>query len=245
LRPKITVITAVLNRADKLEETIQSVLAFNHPGIDYIIIDGGSTDGTLEIIESHSGRLKYWVSEPDRSVYDAMNKGWQKADPESWILFLGAGDRLLSLPGELPAPGCREVLFGNVSLDDNRVFYACADFKLKLFNTLHHQALLVPKWLHPQPPFNLGYAHYADFDFNQKLYKKKVAFRFSPQLQSYAAPGGLTENLVLDELTRIVCANFGFCWAALAMFGFKVSRCLPLMKKLRPIRKAIASGKRF
>jgi len=236
LRSRITVITAVLNQADKLEKTIQSVLACNHPDLDYIVIDGGSMDGTLEVIESHPGRLKYWISEPDRGVYDAMNKGWQAANPESWILFLGAGDRLISLPGELPLPGCQEVLFGNVSLDDNQVFYACADFRLKLFNTLHHQALLIPKWLHTQAPFNLEYAHYADFDFNQRLYKKQIVFRFNPQLRSYAAPGGLTENLVLDELRQIIRKNFGVFWAGLSLFGFTVARYWPLIRNLRPIR---------
>ena len=236
LNPRITVITAVLNRADELAVTIQSVLACNRPNLDYIIIDGGSTDGTLELIEAYSGSLKYWISEPDLGVYDAMNKGWQQADSESWILFLGAGDRLISLPDELPSPGCLEVLFGNVLLHDNQVFYAGADFRLRLFNTLHHQALLIPKRVHSQPPFNLEYTHYADFDFNQRLYKKQISFRFHPHLQSYAAPGGMTENLALDELRRIVRKNFGAFWAALTVIGFMTARCLPGMRKLSPIR---------
>ena len=233
---KITIVTVVLNQADALRQTMQSVFDQSYQNLDYIIIDGDSTDGTLDVIKAAESRLSAWESDPDNGIYDAMNKGWALADPESLVLFLGAGDRLISVPENFPPVGDRMVLFGNVSLENNQVFYARADFRLKLFNTLHHQALLIPKWLHPQPPFNLEYPHYADFDFNQRLYKKQVAFRFSSQLKSYAAPGGVTERLVLGELRRIVLENFGFFWAWLSMFGFKIAKHLPLIQKLRPIR---------
>jgi len=239
----ITIITVVLNQVERLEETIKSVLAQDRADLDYIIVDGASTDGTTELVEKFSGRLKCWISEEDKGVYDAMNKGWGLADPESWILFLGAGDRLISLPEKLPPIGGREIIYGDVSLHNDQVFYSSANFKLKLFNTLHHQALLIPKWLHPQPPFNLEYDHYADFDFNQRLYKERVAFHYNSQLRSYASPGGLTENLVLDELNRVVYKNFGFFWARISVFGFLIARYFPLMRKFRPIRKGVSSHK--
>jgi glycosyltransferase involved in cell wall biosynthesis len=74
-KPLITVITVVLNGERHLEQAIQSVIKQDYPHIEYVIIDGGSTDGTLDIIRKYEARIDYWVSEPDNGIYDAMNKG--------------------------------------------------------------------------------------------------------------------------------------------------------------------------
>ncbi|WP_219995008.1 glycosyltransferase family 2 protein [Thermodesulfovibrio sp. Kuro-1] len=89
--PLITVITVVLNGEKYLEQTIQSVINQTYPNVEYIIIDGGSTDGTLDIIKKYEDYIDYWVSEKDRGIYDAMNKG-VKVALGSWIGFLGSGD---------------------------------------------------------------------------------------------------------------------------------------------------------
>jgi glycosyltransferase involved in cell wall biosynthesis len=90
-RPLLTVVTAVFNAASTLEATIQSVLCQTYPHIEYIIIDGGSTDGTLDIIRKYDDAIDYWMSGPDKGVYDAMNKGI-KASSGSWLNFLNAND---------------------------------------------------------------------------------------------------------------------------------------------------------
>ena len=72
---KISIVTVCYNAVSVIENTILSVINQTYPDIEYIIIDGGSTDGTVEIIEKYSDRLAYWVSEPDNGIYDAMNKG--------------------------------------------------------------------------------------------------------------------------------------------------------------------------
>ncbi len=89
--PLITVITAVFNARKTLEATIQSVLGQTYGSIEYIVIDGGSTDGTLEIIRKYEHDIGYWLSEPDKGVYDAMNKGIL-ASTGSWLNFLNAND---------------------------------------------------------------------------------------------------------------------------------------------------------
>ncbi len=96
--PLITVITVVYNGAKYLEDTIKSVINQTYPNVEYIIIDGGSTDGTIDIIKKYEDYIDYWVSEPDRGIYDAMNKGWSLANDDSRILFLGAGDMVKSFP---------------------------------------------------------------------------------------------------------------------------------------------------
>jgi glycosyltransferase involved in cell wall biosynthesis len=77
--PKITVVTPSYNQADFLEETIQSVLNQKYPNLEYIIIDGGSTDSSVNIIKKYEKYLAYWVSEKDRGQTDAIAKGFQKS----------------------------------------------------------------------------------------------------------------------------------------------------------------------
>lgn len=89
--PKITVVTVTYNAEKCLEETIQSIINQTYPNIEYIVIDGGSKDGTIDIIKKYAAHIDYWVSEPDKGVYDAMNKGIDKATGK-WINFMNAGD---------------------------------------------------------------------------------------------------------------------------------------------------------
>lgn len=89
--PKISIITVSYNCKDTIEQTILNVLKQTYDNIEYIIIDGNSTDGTREIIEKYADRISYWVSEPDKGIYDAMNKGLKAATGE-WVLFRNSGD---------------------------------------------------------------------------------------------------------------------------------------------------------
>lgn len=84
---KISIITPVYNQVNFLEETILSVIGQEYPNLEYIIIDGGSTDGSLDIIKQHESSLTYWVSEPDKGMYDALNKGFKVSTGEimGWI----------------------------------------------------------------------------------------------------------------------------------------------------------------
>jgi len=89
--PLITVITVVYNGAKYLEDTIKSVINQTYPNVEYIIIDGGSTDGTIDIIKKYEDYIDYWVSEPDKGIYDAMNKGIVVSFGE-WLNMLNSGD---------------------------------------------------------------------------------------------------------------------------------------------------------
>lgn len=220
-------ITVAYNCAANLEATIASIAALDYPQLEYRVVDGGSNDGTLEVIRRHrNGLITGWISEPDNGIYDAMNKGWRSAREDSWILFLGAGDRLLSLPAYLTRFQGREVLFGQVMIGERR-FISSADWRLECGNTLHHQALLVPKTLHPEPPFDTSFRIYADFDFNQRLLKRGVPFVYAEELCASALPNGISSRKDYREMLRVVWKNFG------AGGLLKAVLCLPFNRMLR------------
>ena len=118
--PMISVITPSYNQVKYLEQTIQSVLMQGYPNLEYIIIDGGSTDGSIDIIKKYESQLAYWVSEPDRGQVDAINKGlkvatgdwvgWQNSDD---IYYQGA---LLDLAKAASKANGVDLMIGNIML---------------------------------------------------------------------------------------------------------------------------------
>jgi glycosyltransferase involved in cell wall biosynthesis len=95
-KPLISIITVVFNGEKYLEETILSIINQTYDNVEYIIIDGGSIDGTLDIIKKYEDKIDYWVSERDKGIYDAMNKGIDLAHGD-WINFMNAADRFINL----------------------------------------------------------------------------------------------------------------------------------------------------
>lgn len=107
--PRISVITVVLNDAAGLSRTISSVAAQDYGNLQYVVVDGGSSDGSLEVIKHQNSIIDSWISEPDEGIYHAMNKGITLAEGE-WLLFMNAGDefsdvRALSSAGTLIKKG--------------------------------------------------------------------------------------------------------------------------------------------
>src|SRR5450631_3499051 len=89
LPPLVSVITAVYNGAATLERAIQSVVSQTFPGVEFIIVDGGSSDSSIDLIRKYEHTIDYWISEPDKGIYDALNKGIDLAHGK-WLYFLGA-----------------------------------------------------------------------------------------------------------------------------------------------------------
>jgi glycosyltransferase involved in cell wall biosynthesis len=218
--PLVSIITVTFNNAKFLEKTIKSVLEQEYSNIEYIIIDGGSKDGTIDILRKYNDQIDYWVSEPDDGIYDAMNKGWSLANEQAFILFLGSGDTILSLPRDIAQYKNTEIIFGKVLLGEGKVFVSQANFKLRISNTLHHQALLVNKSIHPQPPFDRRFKTFADFDFNQRLYKEGYKFVKSENFLASAAPAGASGISNIGEVTSLIRKNFGLFFACLYSVNF-------------------------
>ena len=228
-KPLLSIITAVFNGGAFMEKTIQSVIAQQNYNIEYIVIDGGSKDETIDIIKKYEHAIHYWISEPDKGIYDAFNKGWNVASAESFVLYLGAGDLLKVLPDEKSFKDA-DVVYGNVMLGETTIFRSKVDFRLKLGNTLHHQALFIKKSLFPFSPFELKYKTYADFDLNQKLLKRQTKFYYDGKFLSYALPGGASQDFQSQESLAIVRENFGPFHAVLAFVYYTAQG---IMKKLK------------
>lgn len=110
--PIVSVITVCFNVASTIEKTMLSVLNQTYENLEYIIIDGNSTDRTVDIIKKYSERLTYWISEPDNGIYDAMNKGIVKATGK-YLIFMNAGDQFLN---EMVLAKCLPYFFQEVDV---------------------------------------------------------------------------------------------------------------------------------
>ena len=182
----ISIITICYNSIRFIERTIQSVLSQDCAGIDieYIIIDGGSTDGTKEVIERYADRLKFWCSEPDGGIYDAMNKGAAHAGGD-WVCFMNSGDEFAS-PQAVAAMGLGsvddgvQVVYGDVEMvyaDRSALRRAYPLGTMSYRMPFCHQAAFVRLELVRHKPFNLEY-----YDFFYSAYHElgAGAFRYVP-----------------------------------------------------------------
>ena len=113
---KLSIITINLNNVEGLRKTIQSVVGQSFRDFEWIVVDGGSTDGSKELLESHAEHISKWVSEPDHGIYNAMNKGIRMAHGE-YLLFLNSGDSLMDghvLEKSVPVLSGTDYVIGNI-----------------------------------------------------------------------------------------------------------------------------------
>jgi glycosyltransferase involved in cell wall biosynthesis len=207
VKPLITVVTVVFNGEKFLEETILSVINQTYDNVEYIIIDGGSTDGTLDIIKKYEHAIDYWVSEKDKGIYDAMNKGIELASGQ-WINFMNGGDRfygndvlqIISFETDLVD---YDVVYGNhqIIYPSGRIRMAKAGLIKDLWkgSQFCHQATFVKNRYHKVNKFNLCTKIVADFEFFYYAWNRGAIFKYlNLNIVKYAAGG-------LSDIRRIEC----------------------------------------
>lgn len=172
-KPLVTIITICYQAKEYIQETIESVISQTYPLKEYIVVDGGSTDGTLDIIMRYRNHMACVISERDKGIYDAMNKGIHKAHGE-WICFMNAGDKFFSekaIENMFKAEGLDKVdiLYGDVLLDYGDFFVlqkANPDphqlWKGMIFS---HQSVFIKTTLCQRLLFDIRFRIAADFDF--------------------------------------------------------------------------------
>lgn len=167
----VTIITVTFNAASTLEACIESILRHKDEEIEFVVIDGGSKDGTVKILEKYSAAIDVMVSEPDRGIYDAMNKGLDRANGE-YILFLGADDLLLHIPKELLASG-PDLVVGDVDCGNWAFRHIRPEARLRarmhFRNGIHPQGTFYRK---SDIRYSLGYRYCADFLYNTKYLER-------------------------------------------------------------------------
>ena len=181
--PLISIITVVYNGYPAVEATLLSVLSLNYPAIEYILIDGCSNDGTVEIIKKYKDRIASWVSEPDQGIYHAMNKGIERATGE-WINFMNCGDRFATF--DVLEIFKDEQINADIVYGEAMIEYPTFETRYERFPLKNmwkrmpfcHQACFVRTSIMKVYKFDLHYALSADFDFMYRAYTNGKDFLF-------------------------------------------------------------------
>ncbi|MBD3842266.1 MAG: glycosyltransferase [Campylobacterales bacterium] len=182
-KPLITVVTVVFNGEKFLEETILSVINQTYDNVEYIIIDGGSTDGTLDIIKKYEHAIDYWVSEKDKGIYDAMNKGIDLATGE-WINFMNGGDtfydiEVISCISSLKVFTDTDLIFGDVksTYKGFTKIHPARDLK-NIYKSMvfSHQSAFIRSLTHKKFKYDLEYKLSADYNAIIQIYHSVYDF---------------------------------------------------------------------
>lgn len=239
--PLISVIVVCRNPGPPLRDALASAWAQVGVESEVIVIDGASTDGSPEWLESNRERLAALVSEPDRGVYDAMNKGIVRARGD-WVLFLGADDRFVgsdvfSRAGVVLRKTSAGVVVGEAAYDDGRIYRLGGSASAIRRNFVHHQAAFYRRALFAENgDFEIGLQVMADYEFNLRLWKHGI--RFKPLALRLAAcrSGGLSDSgrwAGYREEIRVRHLYFA-AWRCWLWDAAAVVRCL--RKKIRLAR---------
>ena len=229
--PRVTVVSVCRNALRALQSTAATVAALQYPALEYIVRDGASLDGTLAYLRSAECPTTQWVSEPDKGIYDAMNKGVERATGE-WVIFMNAGDGfhapdVLQRLFSACQPAEADVIYGDV-VKQGRVKPASLPYNAhKMF--FCHQSVLVRTELLRQFPFDTNYKMSADFKQVKQLFKAgkrfvkvdvPVADFDTSGVSNAARSAGLRENIRvvrevdgwLDQIRLLPRLLFVYYW---------------------------------
>lgn len=181
-KPVFSIITVNYNCANGLSKTIESVLKQRFDNYEYIVIDGESTDESIEVIKKYQNSLAYWCSEPDKGIYDAMNKGIAHAHGE-WIIFLNSSDifannDVLDEVEQHVSSSDYDIVYGDIVKEVNGVRIDVPAHEPCNFHHMFfcHQSCFVRTELMRKYSFDCRFKYSADFNFFKKCYKDGCVF---------------------------------------------------------------------
>ena len=235
-KPLMSIVTVVFNGKEHIEKTINSIINQTYPKIEYIIIDGGSTDGTVDIIRNYEHSISYWVSEPDKGISDAFNKGIKLATGD-YINFQGDGDGFVdetSLEKVVNEIGNRRPLLVSAKIrridEDGKTLYISKQPKkfskksLLFKMSLPHQGVFVHRdFFNQYGLFDLNNTYCMDYEHLLRAYKKfPEVLLVSDVIANWRADGlgnGKTKE-ILAEYHKIKLANKVACLPALVFIKY-------------------------
>lgn len=248
---KLSIITINYNHSIGLRHTIESVLKQTCCDYEFIIIDGGSTDGSVEVIKEYSDRLDYWVSESDGGIYPAMNKGVRAAHGD-YCIFMNSGDEFYSddVVEKLSTQNlyediiCGDICFGESNISPNpevvtmRTFYK---------HTLYHQASCIKTQLLLDNPYDENMRSAADWKFfmNQLVFRN-VSYRHVPFVIARFEGGGtsttnsdISRKEVLDGLKSCLPERVLADYEDYVYGNSSYQKMFTMAGKIPPIRKKL------
>lgn len=209
--PLITIITVSYNAENDIERTIKSVIRQTYQNIEYIIIDGGSSDKTVDIIKKYEGKINLWVSEPDEGIYDAMNKGVKLAKGQ-WINFMNAGDSFetKNIVKELFANNYinadliyGDTYFKNSSTGERKLIKAKELETLWMAINFNHNSLFSRVECLKEFPFDINYKIVSDSKFVIECYiNKKIFYNAGLPINEYISGGFADQNSIMRTVER-------------------------------------------
>jgi glycosyltransferase involved in cell wall biosynthesis len=250
--PKFSVITVVYNDVDHIEDTIKSALDQTYQNFEYIVIDGGSTDGTVDLIKKYSKYVTYWVSEPDGGIYDAMNKGVKIAIGD-FLYFLNSNDYfynkdvLKNVAKEYVKNKKAEILYGrqffkfhNPLKQDGVPPQIPPEKRLPRGNTIYHQASFIKKSVFDKIGlFTTSYKLAGDYEFFCRCFVNGILFICIDEVISIFTHGGrgCETSLAYKENAEIVKKYFGKkaflrCWFDRKVLGNSENLLKKILLKL-------------
>lgn len=230
--PLVSIIVVVFKDRNEVASLVDNISPFRSSDLELVIIDGGSGDGTVELLQANNQRVDYWLSEPDSGIYDAMNKGIAAAQGE-YVLHINAGDRLRAIPREALrkyAEAKVDVVCCRVLIDGKVEFVSRTSFLSKIDNTWHHQGTFYRRTAHLG--YDATYRTHGDFDHNQRMLKAGRAVKDDPCIVADHQSGGVSMvERGYRERYRSVRTNFGWPYLMLARLRFLLMDIRHWMRK--------------
>lgn len=237
---KVSIITVVFNGEKFLEQTIQSVLNQTYKNVEYIIIDGGSTDKTLKIIEKYEDRLTYWISEKDDGIYDAMNKGILKATGELVGIinsddYYSENTAIGNIVDAYQINGLPDVLYGNMKLinpDTNQfkiIYPSILDLKFDM--SLNHPTCFLKRELYEIKLFDTNFKICADYDLLLFFYINNKKLFYINQIITTMRIGGACDNFRLST-TEVFKVQKKYFFILLASKNYTVRHLKRFLKNI-------------
>lgn len=213
-QPLISIITVVYNGIKTIEQTILSVVRQPYQNKEYIIIDGGSTDGTVDIIKKYQSHLAYWISEPDNGIYDAMNKGIAHAKGEL-IGILNSNDWFEenifnTIAEQFLKTGNNCIIHGMLRNFLEEEFYNITGNSIRRlrYDMIQHPTCFIPLKIYETfGTYDTRYKYSADYDLILRFVNKEVSFSFIEKVITNFRLGGVSSIPEAEKEMYMVRAN--------------------------------------
>jgi len=233
VRPLVSIVIVVFRDREELRHLIKSILPHQNQDIELIVIDGGSDDGTVELLCSLDNQIDHWISEPDSGIYDAMNKGIALSSGE-YILHLNAGDRLIQVPLTVLRQCLRDdidVASFRVLIDGKDVYIPRKGFSMRIDNWWHHQGTFYRRSKHLG--YDPQYRICGDFDHNQRLMKAGCSVRLLPEIVAEHQNNGISmHSSGRREIFRSIRLHFGTVYIPITFARFKINKLRRMITRL-------------